>query len=85
MYRVSYKKSAIKGMIKMPRGVRANMETAITQLAEDPDNRTLDVKHLQGRDGYRLRVGQWRALFHRDDEERVILVVDAGPRGDFYK
>jgi len=85
MYRVSYKKTAIKGMAKMPRGVRAKMEIAITQLAEDPDDRTLDVKPLQGRDGYRLRVGQWRALFHRDDKELVILVVDAGPRGDFYK
>ena len=61
------------------------MEAAITHLAEEPDDRTLAVKPLQGRDGYRLRVGQWRALFHRDDEELVILVVDAAPRGDFYK
>ena len=85
MYRVSYKKSALKGMAKMPHDVRAKLESAITRLAEDPGDRTLDVKPLQGREGYRLRLGQWRVLFHRDDEGLVILVVDAGPRGDIYK
>lgn len=85
MYRVSYKKSALKGMAKMPREVREKFESAITRLAADPNDRALDVKPLQGRDGYRLRLGQWRALFYRDDEELVILVVDAGSRGDIYK
>ena len=85
MYRVTYKKSAIKGLARMPRGTRAMMEEAFTRLAEDPDDRTWDVKPLQGRDGYRLRVGPYRALYHRNDEELVILVVDAGPRGDFHK
>ena len=69
----------------MPRQVRGRMERAIHRLAEDPDDGSLDVKPLQGRDGYRLRVGQWRALFQRDDEELTILVVAAGPRGDVYK
>lgn len=85
MYRVRYKKSAIKGMAKMPREVRDRVEYAIQRLAEDPGDGSLDVKPLQGRDGYRLRVGQWRALFQRDDEELTILVVAAGPRGDVYK
>lgn len=43
---------------------------------------TGDVKPLKGRPGYRLRVGDYRAIFEMDAGE--ILVLDAGPRGGIY-
>jgi mRNA interferase RelE/StbE len=47
---------------------------------------TGDIKRLSGRRGeYRLRVGGWRILFERDDEARLIRVIDVRPRGDAYK
>jgi mRNA interferase RelE/StbE len=58
---------------------------AIESLAEDPDSRTLDVKKLRNRPGYRLRVGGFRVLFERHDDRLVILVVAVRPRGEAYK
>lgn len=69
----------------MPLAERQKMENALQRLAENPDERSLDVKPLQGREGYRLRIGKWRAIFHRDDKALIILVVEAGPRGGIYK
>ncbi len=40
-----------------------------------------DVKNLQGRNGYRLRVGNMRAIFEIVDG---IIVLQAGYRGNIY-
>ena len=45
-----------------------------------------DVKKLQGMDDeYRLRVGDWRVLFRRDVNGKVIVVFRVSPRWDAYK
>ncbi|MES9881373.1 MAG: type II toxin-antitoxin system RelE/ParE family toxin [Sedimenticola sp.] len=85
MYQLVYKKAALKGILKMPTVTKKKMLEAFSTLSENPDRQDLDMKQLKVRDGYRLRVGQWRAIFHRDDDKLILLVVDAGPRGDIYK
>jgi mRNA interferase RelE/StbE len=45
----------------------------------------LDVDVLQGKKGYRLRVGQYRVLYTREDDQLIIEVVKIRPRGDVYK
>jgi mRNA interferase RelE/StbE len=43
-----------------------------------------DVVKLEGeKDGFRLRVGRWRVVYQRLDNE--IIIRDIGPRGDVYK
>ena len=42
-----------------------------------------DIKNLIGRDGYRLRVGDYRALF--DVENNTIIIHAIAPRGQAYK
>lgn len=42
-----------------------------------------DVKPMQGEDGFRLRVGDWRILY--DIVDNVIIVREIGSRGDIYK
>ncbi|OXC78491.1 type II toxin-antitoxin system RelE family toxin [Caballeronia sordidicola] len=39
------------------------------------------MKKLTGRDGYLLRVGDWRVLFEIDDGKLLILVLAVRPRG----
>ena len=34
---------------------------------------------------YRLRIGQYRALFQIIEDEIIILVIDIGSRGQIYK
>jgi mRNA interferase RelE/StbE len=41
-----------------------------------------DVKSLSGREGARLRVGDWRVIFTEDPTE--IVVVAVGDRGEIY-
>jgi len=41
-----------------------------------------DVKRLKGRDGMRLRVGDWRVIFYEDQEKIVVAAV--GHRREVY-
>jgi len=41
-----------------------------------------DVERLKGRDGARLRVGDWRVIFYEDGE--TIVVVAVGHRREIY-
>lgn len=85
MYQVLYKKAAAKGLMKMPIGAWLKMKAAFSALSDNPDRKDLDVEKLIGRDAYRLRVGQWRAIYRRDNDKLILLVVDTGSRGDIYK
>lgn len=56
----------------------------IKEVAADPYAPNNNLTKLQGRDGYRLRVGDWRVIYELQDERLVMLVLDMGPRGDIY-
>ncbi len=43
----------------------------------------VDIKKLEGRAYYRIRVGRDRVII--DDQGRVVMVIKAGPRGSIYK
>lgn len=64
-------------------------KTAIVQklhdLCLDPDSPSLDIDTLKGGEGYRLRLGQYRIIYTRDDKYLIIEVVRIRPRGDIYK
>ncbi|PPC89580.1 MAG: plasmid stabilization system [Methylobacter sp.] len=45
----------------------------------------LDIKKLAGREGFRLRIGGYRALYRIEEERLIIEVVAIGNRGDIYK
>lgn len=85
MYTVRYYKQAIKGLLKMPRETAEKIRAELLVIAQSPHAYPGDLKQLQGREGWRLRCGKYRVLCRIDDEELLILVVDAGPRGDIYK
>ncbi len=45
-----------------------------------------DVVVLHGNlTGWRRRVGRWRILFRLDQENRKVVIVGIGARGDVYK
>jgi mRNA interferase RelE/StbE len=86
VYRIIYKKSASRALAKLPRPIVQEFLEGFELLASDPTNtKTLDVKKLEGREGYRLRVGKWRALYRIEAEQLIIEVIKIGPRGDVYK
>ncbi len=85
MYQLSYKKQALKAMVKMPAGVREWMERELEALAADPAGYRGDWKPLAGSPYWRLRVGAWRAVCDQQAERLILLVVNIGSRGDVYK
>ena len=59
------------------------MNDAIDALADDP--RPPGCEKLSGREGYRIRVGEWRALYRVDDQQRRVEVVRVAHRRDVYR
>jgi mRNA interferase RelE/StbE len=55
------------------------------ELAANPDNPDLDIENLKGRKGFRLRVGQYRVIYTRQDDQFILEVVKVRTRGDIYK
>ena len=55
----------------------------IEQYAADPATPANSVKRLKGREGLRLRIGDWRVIF--DESESLIEVLVIGPRGSVYE
>lgn len=84
-YRVVYRKPAVKAFRTMPQMLSARFLAAFEQLANDMDDTGLDIKRLQGREGYRLRIGGWRAIYRIEADRLLIEVINAGARGDIYK
>ena len=79
------RRQAQKKLQSLPRPERARIAEKIHQLGLDPDNPALDVKRLQDEPYFRLRVGDWRLIFDRQDAVRVIAIERIKPRGDAYK
>lgn len=84
LYQVTMSRSAIKAYRRMPEAMALRIREALEKLAQDQERPDLDIKRLQGRPGYRLRVGGYRVIYDRDDVIRIIAVEQIGPRGSIY-
>lgn len=85
MYQLTYLKRAEKALLAMPRTTAHLIRDKLRQLAVDPYAPNSNVTKLQGREGYRLRVGDWRVIYEIRDDRLIILVLDVGPRGGIYR
>ena len=79
--RIAYTNTAIRTLAKMPKAERERIVAKIEAYAVAP-TAFAKVKTLQGRDGMRLRVGDWRVIFTTADD--VMTVVIVGHRSDIY-
>ena len=85
MYRIVFTKQANRALRKMSRNTARLIREKLDQLAEDPYARNPNLTRLQGRPGYRLRVGDWRVIYELEDDRLVILVLKIAPRGEVYR
>jgi mRNA interferase RelE/StbE len=85
MYDVIICRQAKKKLLSLTPMIRVKIAEHIHRLGHDPDDSRLDVKKLRGISGYRLRIGQWRIIFERDDLVKIISIERIGARGDVYK
>lgn len=78
MFQIVYSKKAVKFLKKQDKPTRIRLIDAISKLPLDGD-----IKKLQGTDGYRLRVGDYRVLF--DVNGVIVDIINIGNRGQIYK
>lgn len=79
-YKFKYEKNCRKYLKKLNRSTQVRIINAIRQLPFG------DVKKLQGNIAdYRLRVGNYRIVFSKDDENLIICIIEIAPRGEVYK
>lgn len=84
MYRIEYSHTAAKALRKAPASVAGRVMSAIEELARDPYEMA-GVKKLTAREGYRLRVGDWRILYTVHNDILTIHILDVGNRKEVYQ
>jgi mRNA interferase RelE/StbE len=82
-YQISISKPAQKQLDKLQDSTADRIIDAIYDLADEP--RPSGCKKLKGREGYRIRVGDYRIIYEVFDHVLVIEVVSLGHRKDIYK
>lgn len=65
----------------MPAPQKQKMLNSLQLIAEDKTE-GLNIKKMQGVEGYRLRIGQYRAVYTIDLQ--VLTVEKVAPRGSIY-
>ena len=85
MYRLKYRRRARNYLARLPLKIKSAIVEKLHEVALNPDDPTLDIDVLKGRKGFRLRVGQYRIIYIRQDDQCIIEVVKVRPRGDIYK
>jgi mRNA interferase RelE/StbE len=84
VYRIEIEAEADKALRRLPRNTANRIRSKLLALAADPFARNPNVKKLKGREGYRLRIGSWRALYTIDSTNEIISVLVIKPRGGAY-
>ncbi len=62
---------------------RKRIDIALTLLADNP--MPPKAKRLAGRNGYRIRVGDYRIIYEIQKSVLVILIIDIGHRREIYR
>ena len=82
VYKVILSREAVKQLDKLSNSVAEPIIAAIGMLSLDP--RPPGCKKLKGRDGYRIRIGNYRVIYEVLDKELVVDVITLGHRKEVY-
>lgn len=82
-YKISFTRQSKKDLADLPKSEFKKIEVAIAKLADNP--RPSKSKKLTGRDGWRIRVGDYRVIYLIEDNNLVVIVVEIGHRKEVYK
>ena len=82
-YEVIFSKSVQKELDRLSDDISNRILRRLSGLETNP--RPADVKKLKGREGWRIRVGDYRVIYEINDSARQIIVVTIGHRRDVYR
>jgi mRNA interferase RelE/StbE len=82
-YDVFTTRKVVKAIARLPEDAYQRMSDTIDALADDP--RPPGCEKLSGREGYRIRVSEWREIYRVDDRQQRVDVIRVAHRRDVYR
>ena len=82
-YAVFILRRAQKELAELPSEVYQQAKEVIWSLGEEP--RPPGCRKLTGREGWRIRIRDYRIIYEIDDAGKVVTVLDIGHRRDIYR
>lgn len=82
-YTVLILPSAQKQLSKLPNAIATRIEDKMMELEHDP--RPPGCKKLKGRDAWRIRIGDYRAIYEIHDGKLIVTVITVGHRREVYE
>jgi mRNA interferase RelE/StbE len=86
VYRIRFTHTAEKKFIALPQSARIRIGIALEHFAADPFHHQ-DVKKIKGcpvdKPRYRIRIGEYRAMFRIIQDQLIICVVAVGKKENF--
>jgi mRNA interferase RelE/StbE len=82
-YSVTFSSRVEKTLLALPKEVQVRIIEQLHVLSQNPF--PAGSKKLKGRDGYRVRVGNYRIIYEVDTKGRLIVVVVVGHRKNVYQ
>ena len=81
-YSLTFAKGVLKDLVEIDEPFYSKIKAAIQALSENP--RPFGYRKLKGRDGYRVRVGNYRVIYDITDALLIVMVIEVGNRKDVY-
>ena len=82
-YSVLILRRAQKELARLPLGIYERTKEAIRNLGDDP--KPPGCRKLAGREGWRIRVGDYRIIYEIDAAQHSVTVLHVGHRRDVYR
>jgi mRNA interferase RelE/StbE len=81
-YSLNFSRQALKDLEKINEPFYSNIKKSISDLTVNP--RPHGYIKLKGRNGYRIRVGNYRVIYDIFDTLLVVDIITVGDRKDIY-
>lgn len=82
-YEVILPKSVQKQLDRLPAEIADRVLDRLASLENNP--RPADVKKLKGRPAWRIRVGDYRAIYEINDRSHQVVIVTVAHRREVYR
>ena len=83
MYKVELRRRVRQSLDKLPEKDRQVVIATLESLEQEP--RPRGVEKIRGTEFWRIRKGDYRAIYYINDREQIITVVRIGHRRDVYR
>jgi len=83
--RLLFSPAAARALARMPRKEGAALLAKLRQVADDPMGKHPWARRLTNQPGFRLRQGDWRAVYRLDPEAGEMIVDRIARRDEVYR